>query len=49
MGLALFLIMLVVLIHWFDRDGLVDNHDGSISFLDVVYFTMISITTARGR
>ena len=42
---ALFLVSIVVLIHWFDRDGLVDNHDGEISFLDVVYFTMISITT----
>jgi voltage-gated potassium channel len=39
------LILLVVLIHWFDREGLVDHHDGHISFLDVVYFTMISITT----
>lgn len=42
---ALALVFLVVLIHWFDRDGLVDNYDGEISFLDVVYFTMISITT----
>ncbi len=37
--------MIVVMIHWFDRDGLIDNVDGHISFLDVVYFTMISITT----
>ncbi len=43
--LALGLVFLVVLIHWADRDGLVDNHDGHVSFLDVVYFTMISITT----
>jgi voltage-gated potassium channel len=42
---ALMLITVVVLIHWFDRDGLVDHHDGYVSFLDVVYFTMISITT----
>jgi voltage-gated potassium channel len=42
---ALALVMIVVLIHWFDRDGLVDHHDGHVSFLDVVYFTMISITT----
>ena len=41
----LVLIGTVILIHWFDRDGLVDNYDGDISFLDVVYFTMISITT----
>ena len=45
LGLALFLIMLVVTIHYLDRGGLVDNHDGEVSFLDVVYFTMISITT----
>ena len=43
--LALGLVFLVVLIHWFDRDGLIDAHDGHVSFLDVVYFTMISITT----
>jgi voltage-gated potassium channel len=42
---ALGLVFIVVLVHWFDRDGLTDNHDGHISFLDVVYFTMISITT----
>lgn len=45
LGLAFLLIGLVVAIHWFDRDGLKDGHDGVISFLDVVYFTMISITT----
>jgi voltage-gated potassium channel len=45
LGAALFLIAIVVLVHWIDRDGLKDSHDGSISFLDVVYFTMISITT----
>ncbi|WP_082992627.1 TrkA family potassium uptake protein [Erythrobacter sp. QSSC1-22B] len=45
LGLALFLIFIVVLIHWWDREGLVDNLDGEVSFLDVVYFTMISITT----
>ncbi|WP_082701011.1 TrkA family potassium uptake protein [Erythrobacter sp. YT30] len=44
-GAALFLIMVVVMIHWWDREGLVDSVDGHVSFLDVVYFTMISITT----
>lgn len=44
-GLALFLIGIVIAIHWWDREGLVDNLDGEVSFLDVVYFTMISITT----
>lgn len=45
LALAIGLIMIVVLIHWFDREGLVDQYDGEISFLDVVYFTMISVTT----
>ena len=45
LGLALFLIGIVVAIHWFDRDGLVDAVDGHVSFLDIVYFTMISVTT----
>ena len=44
-GTALFLIFTVVMIHWWDRAGLVDNVDGEVSFLDVIYFTMISITT----
>jgi voltage-gated potassium channel len=45
LGAALLLILIVVAIHWLDRDGLVDNVDGHISFLDVIYFTMISVTT----
>jgi voltage-gated potassium channel len=45
MSLALGLIGLVIAIHWWDRDGLVDNYDKQVSFIDVVYFTMISITT----
>ena len=45
LGAALALVFFVVLVHYTDRDGLVDNHDGQVSFLDVVYFTMISITT----
>ena len=44
-GVAIGLVAVVVAIHWFDRDGLIDHHDGQVSFLDVVYFTMISITT----
>jgi voltage-gated potassium channel len=41
--LALFLI--VIAVFWLDRDGLRDHADGSISFSDVVYFTMVSVTT----
>lgn len=43
--LAFLLVALVIAIHWWDREGLQDNFDKHISFLDVVYFTMISITT----
>lgn len=39
------LLALAISVHWLERDGLKDNADGHISFLDVVYFTMISITT----
>jgi len=45
LGAALLLISIVVLVHWFDRDGLVDHADGHVSLLDVIYFTMISVTT----
>lgn len=45
LGAALLLVSLVVLVHWLDRGGLRDSHDSSVSFLDVVYFTMISVTT----
>ena len=44
-AVALALVFVVVFVHYWDRDGLVDNLDGEVSFLDVVYFTMISITT----
>lgn len=43
--LALALIGIALGGHWFDRDGLRDNIDGSISFIDVLYFTMITVTT----
>ncbi len=39
------LISIAIAVHWFDKEGLRDTYDGQISFLDVVYFTMISITT----
>jgi voltage-gated potassium channel len=42
---ALGLVALAIGVHWIERDGLRDNVDGHISFSDVIYFTMISITT----
>ncbi len=44
-GLVFALLGFAVAVHWFERDGLRDNHDGQVSFVDVIYFTMISITT----
>lgn len=44
-GAVLGLYAFAVAFHWFDRDGLRDNYDGHISFSDIIYFTMISITT----
>ncbi len=45
LGGTFLLIFIVIMVHWSDRAGLNDTHDGQVSFLDVVYFTMISITT----
>jgi voltage-gated potassium channel len=39
------LLGLLILIHWLEREGLKDTHDGQVGFLDVIYFTMISATT----
>jgi len=39
------LLGLLVLFHLLERDGLKDTYDGHVSFLDVIYFTMISATT----
>jgi voltage-gated potassium channel len=44
-ALVLGLLVFAIAIHWLERDGLRDNLDGEVSFLDVIYFTMISITT----
>ncbi|MEE9432721.1 MAG: potassium channel family protein [Sphingorhabdus sp.] len=44
-GFVFSLVAMAVAVHWFDRTGLHDSYDGEVSFLDVIYFTMISITT----
>jgi voltage-gated potassium channel len=44
-ALAIALIGVALAGHWLDREGLRDNIDGKVSFIDVVYFTMITITT----
>jgi voltage-gated potassium channel len=44
-ALAMSLVLLAFLLLFFDRDGLKDNVDGVVSLTDVIYFTMITITT----
>jgi voltage-gated potassium channel len=39
------LIGIAVAGHWFDREGLRDNFDGEVSFIDVIYFTAITVAT----
>lgn len=41
----LVLMVTVLLVFWLDREGLRDNIDGHVSFTDVVYFTMVTVTT----
>jgi voltage-gated potassium channel len=45
LGIVGLLFCLVFSLLWWDRDGLRDQIDGEISFTDVVYFTMITVTT----
>ena len=44
-ALVVGMLVFVVAVHWFERDGLRDNLDGHITFSDVIYFTAVSITT----
>ena len=44
-GFVLLLVASVFLVFLLDRDGLRDQIDGHVSVSDVVYFTMVTITT----
>ncbi len=44
-GASVALLAFAIAVHWLERDGLEDSHDGVVDFLDVIYFTMISVTT----
>jgi len=44
-GLIIALIAVVLLVHWLHRDGLHDTLDDHISFIDVLYFTTVTVTT----
>lgn len=39
------LVFLVIGALWWDRDGLKDNLDNNMSFVDILYFTAVTITT----
>lgn len=43
--LVLGLFAAVLILHWVGREGLRDNLDNHISFIDVLYFTTVTITT----
>ena len=45
LGMIVLLLALAVGIFWLDRDGLRDTVDGKVSFSDVLYFTMVTVTT----
>jgi len=44
-AIACLLVVLAFSLLWFDRNGLRDNIDGHLSFADVLYFTMITVST----
>ncbi|HZV56756.1 MAG TPA: NAD-binding protein [Sphingobium sp.] len=44
-GIILLLVTLVLIVHWIERDGLLDTLDREISFTDVLYFTTVTVTT----
>lgn len=44
-GLAFGMIGIALAVHWFDRGGLRQSSGEPISFTDVLYFTMITVTT----
>jgi len=43
--MVLALLGLVMLVFWLDRANLRDAADGEVSFADIVYFTMVTVTT----
>ena len=45
LGMVLFLFGMLIGVLWLDREGLKDQSDGHISLTDVVYFTMVTVTT----
>ena len=44
-GLVIGLILVALFGHWFHREALSDGYDGEVSFIDIIYFTAVTITT----
>ena len=44
-GMLAGMLLLIFLVLWLDRAGLRDHADGHVSTLDVLYFTLVTITT----
>ena len=44
-ALVLLMYGIVIVAFWIGREGLRDNYDGQISFTDVIYFSMVTVTT----
>lgn len=44
-GVIVALFGVVLIVHWIYRDGLRDSLDNRISFIDVLYFTTVTVTT----
>lgn len=44
-GVVFGLVAFVIAIFWLDRDGLRDSQDANLSFIDILYFTAVSVTT----
>ena len=43
--LALVLVALIVVLVYFDRDAYTDNHDGSVTLVDAIYYATVTIST----
>lgn len=43
--IVLGLMGIALLGHWIERDGIKDTADGVVSFLDIMYFTAVTVTT----
>jgi voltage-gated potassium channel len=43
--LAVLLLLVVVLIVWFDRDSYTDSYDGEVGLIDAIYYATVTITT----